>query len=220
MFDPQENHDPDPTYSSTETKSAYMDASMGFWVQESLKTKKVKPLEVETPVLDVEDKNTLKIKTCGYCGKGFQSDRALGGHLRIHGGNHRPKPKSKSVTVKKNKKRAREEHEEKDKFEFGCFGCHESFSSMQLLCQHVRNFHRPNPNGFKPIPEPDRQNKIEEEKKGNQGIDEVVSLWYDQNQNQKQEESSDDLVKHHVSTAGKRRRKVELPVLPIWITTT
>ncbi|OMO89164.1 Zinc finger, C2H2-like protein [Corchorus olitorius] len=202
MFDPQENHDVlDPTdHSSTENKSTDMDASMGFSVQETSKIKKVKPLEelegdVETPVSDfLQDKDTLKIKTCGYCGKGFHSDRALGGHLRIHGGgggHHRPKPKSKSV--KKNKKRAREherpcEEEKKeynDKFEFACFGCKESFVSLQLLCRHVRNSHRPSPNpnkGFKPIhisrpnssskETPDHQTTIEfqQEERGIKGL--------------------------------------------------
>ncbi|TYH15910.1 hypothetical protein ES288_A05G076800v1 [Gossypium darwinii] len=65
---------------------------------------------------------------CTYCCKGFKSNKALAGHLRIHS-QHPPMSKTEGKHF--------QEGDDDDSF-FGCFDCDASFSSMKLLCQHMR----------------------------------------------------------------------------------
>nr|KJB55434.1 hypothetical protein B456_009G075900 [Gossypium raimondii] len=65
---------------------------------------------------------------CTYCSKGFKSNKALAGHLRIHS-QHPPMSKTEGKHF--------QEGDDDDSF-FGCFDCDASFSSMKLLCQHMR----------------------------------------------------------------------------------
>ncbi|KAB2080558.1 hypothetical protein ES319_A05G074600v1 [Gossypium barbadense] len=65
---------------------------------------------------------------CTYCCKGFKSNKALAGHLRIHS-QHPPMSKTEGKHF--------QEGDDDDSFS-GCFDCDASFSSMKLLCQHMR----------------------------------------------------------------------------------
>ncbi|KAK8295690.1 hypothetical protein V6Z12_D05G077500 [Gossypium hirsutum] len=60
--------------------------------------------------------------------KGFKSNKALAGHLQIHN-QHPPMSKTEGKHF--------QEVDDDDSF-FGCFDCDASFSSMKLLCQHMR----------------------------------------------------------------------------------
>lgn len=87
-----------------------------------LSGKYLKTQEAETPR---DSRNSF----CRCCGKGFMSNKAMGGHLRIH--SHR-NPTSKTEL---------QQQQEDDDDLFSCLVCTESFSSMKLLCQHM-NIHR------------------------------------------------------------------------------
>ncbi|KAK8513409.1 hypothetical protein V6N13_002153 [Hibiscus sabdariffa] len=72
---------------------------------------------------------------CVYCYQGFESSKAFYRHLRIH----RQARSETEILHINSPKRERERSLEDDGF--GCFACDESFSSMQLLCRHVRKTH-------------------------------------------------------------------------------
>ncbi|KAB2028091.1 hypothetical protein ES319_D05G076200v1 [Gossypium barbadense] len=71
---------------------------------------------------------------CRYCGKGFMSNKAVAGHLRIHSHHH---PTSKTEL----QQQQQDDDDDDDDDFFSCLVCTESFSSMKLLCQHT-NIHR------------------------------------------------------------------------------
>ncbi|KAK8582167.1 hypothetical protein V6N13_145148 [Hibiscus sabdariffa] len=75
-----------------------------------------------------------RIKLCTYCGRGFQSNKALYGHLRVHSVTlARPKTEILRINSPKRETKGSEEEDEG----FGCFVCNRSFISMQLLCRHM-----------------------------------------------------------------------------------
>ncbi|KAE8700246.1 hypothetical protein F3Y22_tig00110557pilonHSYRG00098 [Hibiscus syriacus] len=76
-----------------------------------------------------------RFRFCTYCGKGFESNKALYGHLRIHSDQYRARSKTETSHVENQRKPSPAEDEDDG---FGCFVCNKSFSSMQLLCQHMR----------------------------------------------------------------------------------
>ncbi|GMI81613.1 hypothetical protein HRI_001830600 [Hibiscus trionum] len=105
-------------------------ASLAFTARNYLKTHK-------TEVMDRGDETPQdsRFSFCVYCHKGFESSKDLYGHLRIH-----MQARSKTETLHINsptreRKCSLEKDEDND---FGCFVCNESFSSMQLLCRHMR----------------------------------------------------------------------------------
>ncbi|XVF04839.1 hypothetical protein REPUB_Repub05bG0119900 [Reevesia pubescens] len=178
------------------------DASLDFLAQ-NLNTKKIKLLEKGDEVEAPESKEDSRIRFCRYCGRQFKSDQALGGHLRIHS-QHQAKSKAGIHHIKSTKiSRNRSAKEEEDSFT--CFVCDESFSSMKLLCQHMKN-HREmgSSNAIQlPIPSQECNSLTEPETTVEEWID-TESPRNDQNQG-----SPIDLLKDipNWSQTGMRGRK-------------
>ncbi|KAK8513388.1 hypothetical protein V6N12_052579 [Hibiscus sabdariffa] len=74
------------------------------------------------------------IKFCTYCGRGFQSNKALYGHLRVHSVTP-ARPKTGILRINSPKRETKGSDEEDEGF--GCFVCSRSFTTMQLLCRHM-----------------------------------------------------------------------------------
>ncbi|KAE8682492.1 hypothetical protein F3Y22_tig00111238pilonHSYRG00102 [Hibiscus syriacus] len=90
----------------------------------------------KTEVMERGDENhpqNSRFRFCTYCGKGFESNKALCGHLRIH--RARSKPEIRDI---KTQRKPSPDPEEDEDDGFGCLVCNKSFSSMQLLCLHMR----------------------------------------------------------------------------------
>ncbi|MBA0785857.1 hypothetical protein Gotri_025522 [Gossypium trilobum] len=84
--------------------------------------------------------------------KGFKSNKALAGHLRIHS-QHPPMSKTEGKHF--------QEGDDDDSF-FGCFDCDASFSSMKLLCQHMRLHRDTDSNGVHQPAMPQESNSLSE----------------------------------------------------------
>ncbi|XVE78994.1 hypothetical protein DITRI_Ditri14bG0022600 [Diplodiscus trichospermus] len=174
-------------------------------MDEKLKTKKVKLPEegdAEAPHQYQDSRNRI----CMYCGMEFKSGKALGGHLRIHV-QHKPKSLKAAMHHMKSSKPAAMKHSpeaEEEDDSFTCFACDDSFSSMKLLCQHMRKHREMDSNGVqKPIASQEsRSSSLSEpaETSFDEGID-TVSPVNDQNQG-----SRIDFLKHipSWSQTGKR----------------
>ncbi|MBA0807137.1 hypothetical protein Gohar_022961 [Gossypium harknessii] len=89
---------------------------------------------------------------CTYCSKWFKSNKALAGHLRIHS-QHPPMSKTEGKHF--------QEGDDDDSF-FGCFDCDASFSSMKLLCQHMRLHRDTDSNGVHQPAMPQESNSLSE----------------------------------------------------------
>ncbi|KAL4332934.1 hypothetical protein GQ457_07G043100 [Hibiscus cannabinus] len=74
------------------------------------------------------------IKFCTYCGRGFRSNKALYGHLRVHSVTP-ARPKTGILRINSPKRETKGSDEEDEGF--GCFVCSRSFTTMQLLCRHM-----------------------------------------------------------------------------------
>ncbi|KAE8657811.1 hypothetical protein F3Y22_tig00116980pilonHSYRG00004 [Hibiscus syriacus] len=119
--------------SGSETESDSTAASFVVSVRNYLKTTHKTESEVAMG-RGGEAPQDSRFRFCTYCGKGFESNKALYGHLRIHG-QYRARSKTETSRVEIQTKPSPAEDEDDG---FGCFVCSKSFSSMQLLCQHMR----------------------------------------------------------------------------------
>ncbi|KAK8582149.1 hypothetical protein V6N12_072343 [Hibiscus sabdariffa] len=83
---------------------------------------------------EAEAPQDSRFRFCKYCSKGFESSKALYGHLRIHS---QYRDRSKGIETQRKPSPEEDEDEDED-CGFGCLVCKESFSTMQLLCWHMR----------------------------------------------------------------------------------
>ncbi|XP_022728742.1 uncharacterized protein LOC111284293 [Durio zibethinus] len=189
----------DPTdWSETESMAMVpADASLDFLAQK-LNTKEIKLTEKGDEALhQYQDSRTR------YCGREFNSDKDLGGHLRIHS-QHKAKSKA-GIHHMKSTKLSRKHSPQEEDDSFACFICDDSFSTMKLLCQHMRNHREMDSNCIQqPIPSQESNSLSEPETaKAEEGID-TISPRNDLHQG-----SSIDLLKDipSWSQTGKRGRK-------------
>ncbi|GMI81630.1 hypothetical protein HRI_001832300 [Hibiscus trionum] len=87
--------------------------------------------ETESPPKD------SRIKFCSYCRRGFKSSKALYGHLRIHCTSQTQARSKTGILHVNSPERGTKRSPEEDEG-FSCLVCNQSFSSMQLLCRHMR----------------------------------------------------------------------------------
>ncbi|XVF69524.1 hypothetical protein PTKIN_Ptkin11bG0088700 [Pterospermum kingtungense] len=123
------------------------DASLDSLAQ-SLNTKKIHISEESDGEAPHQHKDSRIRFFCKFCGKDFKSDKALCGHVRIHR-QHRAKSKARIHRMKSTSKPARKHYSpEEEDDSFGCFVCDDSFSSMKLLCEHMRSHRQMDSNGI------------------------------------------------------------------------
>ncbi|EOY32876.1 hypothetical protein QUC31_019222 [Theobroma cacao] len=181
------------------------DTSLDFLAQKLNAAEIIKLLEecVEAP----DQSQDPTIRVCRYCHREFKSAKALGGHLRIHS-QHQSGSKA-GIHHLENTEFAfsdldSQQSSEEDNAGFTCFVCDDGFSSLKLLCQHMRNHREEDYNGIQqPTPPQESTSLSEPQTTVEEGIDEV-SPGNDHNQG-----SSNDLLSYvsNWSATGKRGRK-------------
>ncbi|KAK8513408.1 hypothetical protein V6N13_002152 [Hibiscus sabdariffa] len=83
---------------------------------------------------EAEAPQDSRFRFCKYCSKGFESSKALYGHLRIHS-----QYRDRSKDIKTPRKPSPEQDKDEDEdCGFGCLVCKESFSTLRFLCWHMR----------------------------------------------------------------------------------
>ncbi|XP_022892230.1 zinc finger protein ZAT3-like [Olea europaea var. sylvestris] len=150
-------------------------------------------MEEDGQTIVIQEKDKMYSKFCPLCNKGFNSGKAVGGHMRIH------VQATKKVTQPiKSKKRLREDEEisESDYVKkkhynkkLSCLICGKKFLSMKSLCGHMRCHPERNWRGIQPptIAKKSSWSKIEPniaynqidsitDADGNQSIDSVESF--------------------------------------------
>ncbi|XVF69517.1 hypothetical protein PTKIN_Ptkin11bG0088000 [Pterospermum kingtungense] len=183
------------------------DASLDSLAQ-PLDTKKIDSSEESDGEAPHQHKDSRIRFFCKFCGKDFKSDKALGGHVRVHR-QHRAKSKAgihrmKSTSEPARKHYSPEEEEEDDSFV--CFVCDDSFSSMKLLCEHMTSHRQMDSNGIHQRPIRSRESSSlsepETETKTDFKVTVVVSPRNDHN-----EECCTDLVMKDIPTWSQTRKR-------------
>ncbi|CAI9760347.1 unnamed protein product [Fraxinus pennsylvanica] len=131
-------------------------------------------MEEDDQTIVIQEKDKMYSKFCPVCNKGFNSGKAVGGHMRIH-----VLAKKKVNQPIKSKKRLREDEEisESDYVKkthynkkLSCLICGKNFLSMKSLCGHMRCHPERNWRGIQPptIAKKSSWSKIEPQNVDNQ----------------------------------------------------
>lgn len=110
-------------------------------------------MEEDDLTIVIQEKDKMYSKFCPVCNKGFNSGKAVGGHMRIH-----VQAKKKVNQPIKSKKRLREDEESESDYvkekhynkKLSCLICGKNFLSMKSLCGHMRCHPERNWRGIQP----------------------------------------------------------------------